>query len=150
MTDGGGVRGLSSLLILASILKDVRDLDGEGSLDNILPCNYFDVITGTGIGGYACQPGCNCEDKLSCPDRILAILLGRLKLTIPQCLAEYRQLSSRILDDGSPVSPLFKTSRLMEVAKETVERYSKDEPYLQSSKDTDTAKTWEYAIILAH
>ena len=83
----------------------------------------------------------HCENILNFWHRILALLLGRFKLTIPECLVEYRRLSSHILEDESPASPLFKTSKLIEAAKETVERYSKDDPYLQSTKGTNTAKT---------
>jgi len=41
--DGGGVRGLSSLLILREIMNDI----GE----NVKPREYFDLIGGTSTGG---------------------------------------------------------------------------------------------------
>jgi len=58
--DGGGVRGLSSLLILREIMEEIgrrNDTDPPP-----LPCQYFDMIGGTGTGG------------------IIAIMLGRLRM----------------------------------------------------------------------
>lgn len=58
--DGGGVRGLSSLLILREIMEEIqRQSDTE---DTPLPCQYFDLIGGTSTGG------------------LIAIMLGRLRL----------------------------------------------------------------------
>jgi patatin-like phospholipase/acyl hydrolase len=56
--DGGGVRGLSSLLILREIMEDIeRRTDAD---ETPLPCEYFDLIGGTSTGG------------------LIAIMLGRL------------------------------------------------------------------------
>jgi hypothetical protein len=44
--DGGGVRGLSSLLLLEQILKFVNPENPPK------PCNYFHMIGGTSTGGY--------------------------------------------------------------------------------------------------
>lgn len=58
--DGGGVRGLSSLLILREIMEEIqRQSDAE---DIPLPCQYFDLIGGTSTGG------------------LIAIMLGRLRM----------------------------------------------------------------------
>jgi patatin-like phospholipase/acyl hydrolase len=43
--DGGGVRGLSSLLILERLMQAV---DSEAPPK---PCDYFDMIGGTSTGG---------------------------------------------------------------------------------------------------
>ena len=43
--DGGGVRGLSTLMILERLMEAV-DLDGPPK-----PCDYFDMIGGTSTGG---------------------------------------------------------------------------------------------------
>jgi patatin-like phospholipase/acyl hydrolase len=56
--DGGGVRGLSSLLILREIMEDIERRTKADELP--LPCDYFDLIGGTGTGG------------------LIAIMLGRL------------------------------------------------------------------------
>jgi patatin-like phospholipase/acyl hydrolase len=46
--DGGGVRGLSSLLILREIMSDIGQETGG---INVRPAEYFDLIGGTGTGG---------------------------------------------------------------------------------------------------
>lgn len=43
--DGGGVRGLSSLLILQQLMETI-DPDSPPK-----PCDYFDMIGGTSTGG---------------------------------------------------------------------------------------------------
>ncbi|KAF9892053.1 hypothetical protein FE257_002459 [Aspergillus nanangensis] len=60
--DGGGVRGLSTLHILKEVLESV------GAERTPKPCEYFDIIGGSGSGG------------------LIAILLGRLKLDIDECI----------------------------------------------------------------
>lgn len=44
--DNGGVRGLSSLQILKQLMEAI-DPDHPPK-----PCDYFDMIAGTGTGGY--------------------------------------------------------------------------------------------------
>jgi patatin-like phospholipase/acyl hydrolase len=45
--DGGGVKGLTSLIILDGIFKEVERLERR----KVLPCEYFDLIGGTSTGG---------------------------------------------------------------------------------------------------
>ena len=45
--DGGGVRGLSSLIVLQEIMRRVNATSGR----EIHPHEHFDVIAGTGTGG---------------------------------------------------------------------------------------------------
>jgi patatin-like phospholipase/acyl hydrolase len=60
--DGGGVRGLSSLLILREIMEDVeRRTEAD---ETPKPCEYFDLIGGTSTGG------------------LIAIMLGLLGMVI--------------------------------------------------------------------
>lgn len=64
--DGGGVRGLSSLLILQEIMEDIRH---RKKLDQTpKPCECFDLIGGTSTGG------------------LIAIMLGLLGMVSPFCL----------------------------------------------------------------
>ncbi|CAE7209033.1 unnamed protein product [Rhizoctonia solani] len=52
--DGGGVRGLSSLLILHEMMRRIRNAEAI----NVDPYEHFDVIAGTGTGGIsACMLG---------------------------------------------------------------------------------------------
>ena len=49
-SDGGGIRGLSELLILQEIMERIRVREGHEEAP--LPCDYFDLIGGTGTGGW--------------------------------------------------------------------------------------------------
>jgi patatin-like phospholipase/acyl hydrolase len=61
--DGGGVRGLSSLLILREIMEEIERQTG---VEGAKPCQYFDLIGGAGTGG------------------LIAIMLGRLQMVLSQ------------------------------------------------------------------
>ena len=59
-TDGGGIRGLSELLMIKGIMhrlmveENERKKDGQAPLSVLpKPCDYFDLIGGTGTGGCA-------------------------------------------------------------------------------------------------
>ncbi|KAH9835281.1 acyl transferase/acyl hydrolase/lysophospholipase [Rhodofomes roseus] len=67
--DGGGVRGISSLHILQRLFR------GD---ENARPCEVFDMMAGTSTGG------------------LIAIMLGRLRMTIGQCIDVYQKLSREI------------------------------------------------------
>jgi patatin-like phospholipase/acyl hydrolase len=49
--DGGGVRGLSSLYILKSIIDRLNHVRGQKKLPRVKPCEVFDLIGGTSTGG---------------------------------------------------------------------------------------------------
>src|SRR5687767_3226293 len=72
--DGGGVRGLSTLYILKNILQRAA---GPGE-PLPKPCDYFDMIGGTSTGG------------------LIAIMLGRLGMTVDECIDAYLHLSKEI------------------------------------------------------
>lgn len=48
--DGGGVRGLSSLLILRDIMTQLNAERDDNQ--DLRPCDVFDLIGGTSTGGY--------------------------------------------------------------------------------------------------
>ncbi|KAH8900639.1 FabD/lysophospholipase-like protein, partial [Thozetella sp. PMI_491] len=73
--DGGGIRGLSSLLILESVMEKVRDTESLGQIPR--PCDYFDLIGGTSTGG------------------IIAIMLGRLRMTVDECIRAYKEVAQQ-------------------------------------------------------
>lgn len=58
--DGGGVYGLCELFVLRHIMSDIAI---AAKLDcPALPCDYFDLIGGVGLGG------------------LIAVMLGRLRM----------------------------------------------------------------------
>ncbi|PHH51169.1 Vegetative incompatibility protein HET-E-1 [Ceratocystis fimbriata CBS 114723] len=75
--DGGGIRGLSSLLILEKIAEHIQNTEGFNETQK--PCDMFDLIGGTGTGG------------------IIAIMLGRLKMTLHQSIEAYKSLAETVL-----------------------------------------------------
>ena len=106
--DGGGIRGYSSLLILQELMGIVADLErstdpkatssaysplGNKDLPPIsndnkptshyLPCHYFNYIAGTSTGG------------------LIAIMLGRLRMNINDCIKEYEYLSASVFQEPS-------------------------------------------------
>jgi len=88
--DGGGIRGLSSLLILDDIMEKVRDIK---RLDRIpRPCEYFDLIGGTSTGGYRYPAYLTSTDQVC---RIIAIMLGRLRMTVDECIRAYKKVAQQ-------------------------------------------------------
>lgn len=82
--DGGGVRGLSSLMVLDDLMENIAQEEKrlgrrpQNDTRPLKPCDYFDLIGGTSTGG------------------IIAILLSRLQLDCKQCIAIYSKLASQI------------------------------------------------------
>ncbi|KAI9774452.1 MAG: hypothetical protein M1839_001735 [Geoglossum umbratile] len=70
--DGGGVRGLSSLLLLKQLMERID------SQNPPKPCACFDMIGGTSTGG------------------LIAIMLGRLGMSVDECIEVYKKLSPEI------------------------------------------------------
>ncbi|RMZ47111.1 hypothetical protein AFCA_007013 [Aspergillus flavus] len=84
--DGGGVRGLSSLYILKHLMTQLSRERPE--LGQVKPCEIFDLIGGTSTGG------------------LIAIMLGRLEMSVDECIDRYIKLISTVFEKKSrwPVS----------------------------------------------
>ncbi|KAI9742109.1 MAG: hypothetical protein M1834_000499 [Cirrosporium novae-zelandiae] len=74
--DGGGVRGLSEIFILKYIMR----LLGRARGFELQPWQEFDIIGGTSTGG------------------LLAIMLGRLRMTLKECEDAYLTMSRDIFE----------------------------------------------------
>jgi patatin-like phospholipase/acyl hydrolase len=74
---------LSSLLILRRIMRQLRLKLDPGDEDNahISPCDQFDLICGTSTGG------------------LIALMLGRLRMSVDECIDAYIKLSKAIFDE---------------------------------------------------
>ncbi|RYP72974.1 hypothetical protein DL770_007854 [Monosporascus sp. CRB-9-2] len=79
--DGGGIRGLSEILILKELMLNIRMRNKLNFTPE--PCQCFDLICGTSTGG------------------LIAILLGRLGKTLDECEKLFRDFGSEIFAGGS-------------------------------------------------
>ncbi|KAE9367217.1 FabD/lysophospholipase-like protein [Stipitochalara longipes BDJ] len=75
--DGGGVRGLSSLLILKRLMETINQDNPPN------PCDVFDMISGTSSGG------------------LIALMLGRLRMSVDETIESYRMLAGRVFKNRS-------------------------------------------------
>ena len=80
MVDGGGVRGLSSLLILQALMLQINlQLETLGATcGELQPRHVFQLVAGTSTGG------------------LIALMLGKMGMTIKECIAKYEGLSQII------------------------------------------------------
>ncbi|EXJ91972.1 hypothetical protein A1O3_00522 [Capronia epimyces CBS 606.96] len=102
--DGGGVRGLSSLLILRKIMREVG-AQMNPPREQLKPCEYFDLIGGTSTGG------------------IIAIMLGRLRMSVDECLHEYERLSEAVFGKRKKGrAELYSATALEEVIQSVIRR----------------------------
>ncbi|KAK1515211.1 uncharacterized protein CCOS01_13404 [Colletotrichum costaricense] len=111
--DGGGIRGLSSILILKDLMRHVnQDRDPNSQLQ---PWQVFDLIGGTSTGG------------------IIAIMLGCLRMTVDECEEAYIRLAKTIFKpkrwkynafsrgvDFFSASERYDSSKLESVVKEII------------------------------
>ncbi|KAG8762001.1 hypothetical protein FRC11_011755 [Ceratobasidium sp. 423] len=100
--DGGGARGLSSLVVLREIMYRINSKRGEGQ--GILnPYEHFDVIAGAGTGG------------------INACMLGRLRMPVSRTIEEYVKLM-KIVFSAKKMSgqTMYKGTKLQEALKTMV------------------------------
>ncbi|KAK6347586.1 hypothetical protein TWF718_005424 [Orbilia javanica] len=80
--DGGGVRGLVTLRLLQAVFKEAGITQK--------PHQVFDLIGGTSTGGF------------------IAIMLGRLKMTIEECIAAYMNVMGKVFPKSSEVEKKFR------------------------------------------
>ena len=81
--DGGGVRGLSSLLILQDLMAKINSSVKAGrppgeTHKEVQPYDIFDLVAGTSTGG------------------LIAIMLGKLGMTLGECIEAYHILARTI------------------------------------------------------
>lgn len=116
--DGGGVRALSSLIILQQLMQHV---DPEAPPK---PCDYFDMIGGTGTGG------------------LLAVMLGRLQMTVQECIDAYTALCRKVfvksghyVNFRGQIKGRFDSSELEKAVKSIVQDRGLDENALLKDPD---------------
>ncbi|CAJ0544308.1 Ff.00g035520.m01.CDS01 [Fusarium sp. VM40] len=122
--DGGGIRGLSSLLILENLMEGLREANG---LDKVpRPCEWFDLIGGTSTGG------------------IIAIMLGKLGMTVDDCIRAYKKVAQQAFTPkpwaiipGRP-NGSFSATQLEAAIKQTVREYCINSACLEQRKHGET------------
>ncbi|THY90665.1 FabD/lysophospholipase-like protein [Aureobasidium pullulans] len=109
--DGGGVRGLSTLYILKSIMDRLNHPRKEKQLGPFKPCDVFDLIGGTSTGG------------------LIAIMLGRLEMSVDECIKAYSELIANVfgvqlskipMNWKGKVKPRFDSTKLEEAIKQVI------------------------------
>jgi len=105
--DGGGIRGLSTLLILETIMHRIKS---EENLENMPhPCDYFDLIGGTSTGG------------------IIALMLGRLRMSVKEAIDCYDNLAGKVFSEFKWAGDgKYKATLLEEVIKAIVNERTGD------------------------
>ncbi|KKF93326.1 Patatin [Ceratocystis platani] len=94
--DDGGVCGLSGLLILEKIMQSIQEAQGLPEVPK--PCDSFDLIGGTGTGG------------------IIAIMLGRLRMPIGDCIAAYKEIAKEAFTPSETLSPRLDLSSATKIS----------------------------------
>ncbi|KAI1412648.1 FabD/lysophospholipase-like protein [Hypoxylon sp. FL1857] len=107
--DGGGVRGLASLHILKTIMEKVSPRKR--------PYEVFDMIGGTSTGG------------------LIAIMLGRLKMTVDECIKTYEEIMGEIFCGNKYLEYLkrgefYSAENLEKVIKRLIKERIKDQEAL--------------------
>lgn len=80
--DGGGVKGISSLVILQAIMEAVKEKEIKEKVNTSdeerLPINYFHLAAGTSTGG------------------LIALMLFRLSMSTSDAIVAYQDMASKI------------------------------------------------------
>ena len=74
----------------------------------IIPCNQFDLICGTGTGG------------------LIALMLGRLRMSVDECIEAYIKLSKEIFDDKKSFLEVRRLGGSAQYAASAMEEKMKD------------------------
>jgi patatin-like phospholipase/acyl hydrolase len=81
--DGGGCRGLASLLILRQLLRRIEDTSKRRH--KYYPHKYFDLICGTSTGG------------------LIALMLGRCGMHVDEAIRMYKDVCSKVFSSDEEV-----------------------------------------------
>ena len=109
------MRGYSMLILLQELMyKTYNETEGKAPRREQIPkpCDYFDLIAGTGTGG------------------LIAIMLGRLRLDLETCKEVYVRMTRKVFETDKTIagipyrSTLFKASKLEEAIKECVREHT--------------------------
>ncbi|KAH8919317.1 FabD/lysophospholipase-like protein [Atractiella rhizophila] len=106
--DNGGICTFSTLYMLDVVMLEVGELL-EAKGQEVRPCDVFDLICGTSTGGW------------------MAIMLGRLGMTVRQSISAYEQIVQNVFSEEAPSSKegyLYSAERLEAVFHEIIARHA--------------------------
>jgi hypothetical protein len=111
--DGGGIKGISTLWVLKTIMDKVRDLEIKSGVNPDtnprLPVNYFHLAAGTSTGG------------------IIAIMLFRLGMNCDDAIKEYMIIGKDVFGKEAPRGGArFEAEPLERAVDNVVGTYGKD------------------------
>ncbi|KAF2424931.1 hypothetical protein EJ08DRAFT_681763 [Tothia fuscella] len=121
--DGGGVRGLSSLYILKTLMDRLNHerRTKYGLIQAVKPCEVFDMICGTSTGGSWVAT--------TLYTGLIAIMLGRLEMDVDDCIKAYGTLSEKVFkikmrrlptSFTGTVKPRFDSALLVDAIREVI------------------------------
>ncbi|KDR74883.1 hypothetical protein GALMADRAFT_249794 [Galerina marginata CBS 339.88] len=136
--DGGGIRGLSELLMIKEVMHRLMFEENSKQRDDGIPprgvpkpCDYFDLIGGTGTGG------------------IIALMLGRLRMDVDMAIEQYCNLVQEVFSDAKALggNGKFSATKLEKVIKSVVQAITGDsESPLQEADQGVTCRTFVCAL----
>ncbi|KAJ6582705.1 FabD/lysophospholipase-like protein [Mycena vulgaris] len=129
--DGGGIRGLSSLLILQRIMYRITGGETDAMIPR--PCEYFDLIGGTSTGG------------------LIALMLGRLQMTVADAIKAYDSLAQAVFSEKKHMGQdgTFKASLLEAAIKKIVEQNSPSRNPCEPMKDSQMREAFCRTFVCA-
>ena len=114
MLDGGEDVGFQTLVVLDQLMEAVRQV--EGLEHQPKPCHYFDFIVGTSTGGQAIFAELGDPAPANMTFRLLAIMLGRLRMSIDECyealLRLFNDIAFRKVPAARKLSPEWLSPKL--------------------------------------
>lgn len=126
VVDGGGARGMSSLVILGALMDKLQK---AGSLSHTpKPFDCFDMMAGTGTGGLVMYLRSPSSSNIQLFPRIEVVLLGRLKKSVDEAKVCYSRLASEVFSDKKILTSgsAFKSSKLEKTLKSIIEESTGD------------------------
>ncbi|KAI0886641.1 phospholipase [Annulohypoxylon maeteangense] len=109
--DGGGIRGLSSLVLLEQLMDNVNFLREQRGERDVEPWEVFDMIGGCSTGG------------------LIAVMLGRLRMSVAECKNAYIGLANKAftpvnllqnISAKASLGPRFRTEFLESAIKDVI------------------------------
>jgi hypothetical protein len=130
------------LIILEDLMRKLKVAEDLPDVPH--PCDYFDLIGGTSTGGCVL---CLHMKYFGYSDRVrlIALMLGRLRMSVKDAVKAYGELSKEVFSDvkSQGSDGWFKASKLEKAIKGIVGAHSASQDPEEGMKDTreKTCKT---------